>query len=242
MLKDESAQNDFMGGWIVDTETPTAYSWMLAFDGGAVEGSGYKFLAPNNINAFKFLRELSEKQCAWQAVETDPVTAFAAREALFITTSLDTLPTVARAFASANNTDTWEVTAFPGETQDAFSVYGSSYVILKSTNDEQLAAWLFTRWLMEKEQDARWVETTHLFPLRTSTVELLADYQKTHPQWAEAVALLPQGQMQPQLASWRRVKIMLGDGFAHMYRVNLPSGQVPAILAQMQSTANDLSK
>ncbi|HQV63019.1 MAG TPA: hypothetical protein PKV19_03390, partial [Anaerolineales bacterium] len=39
MLKDESAQNDFMGGWIVDTETPTAYSWMLAFDGGAVEGS-----------------------------------------------------------------------------------------------------------------------------------------------------------------------------------------------------------
>ena len=101
---------------------------------------------------------------------------------------------------------------------------------------------MFTRWLMEKEQDARWVETTHFFPLRTSTIELLADYQKTHPQWAEAVALLPQGQMQPQLASWRRVKIMLGDGFAHMYRVNLPSGQVPAILAQMQSTANDLSK
>lgn len=242
MLKDASAQNDFMGGWIVDTEHPTAYSWMLAFDGGAVEGSGYKFLAPNNINAFKFLRELSEKQCAWQAVETDPVTAFATREALFITTSLDALPTVARAFASANNTDTWEVTAFPGETQDAFAVYGSSYVILKSTNEEQFAAWMFTRWLMEKEQDARWVETTHLFPLRTSTIELLADYQKTHPQWAEAVALLPQGQMQPQLASWRRVKIMLGDGFAHMYRVNLPSGQVPAILAQMQSTANDLSK
>ena len=242
MLKDESAQNDFMGGWIVNTEHPTAYSWMLAFDGGAVEGSGYKFLAPNNINAFKFLRELSEKQCAWQAVETDPVTAFATREALFITTSLDALPTVARAFASANNTDTWEVTAFPGETQDAFAVYGSSYVILKSTNEEQFAAWMFTRWLMEKEQDARWVETTHFFPLRTSTIELLADYQKTHPQWAEAVALLPQGQMQPQLASWRRVKIMLGDGFAHMYRVNLPSGQVPAILAQMQSTANDLSK
>jgi len=242
MLKDESAQNDFMGGWIVDTEHPTAYSWMLAFEGGAVEGSGYKFLAPNNINAFKFLRELSEKQCAWQAVETDPVTAFATREALFITTSLDALPTVARAFASANNTDTWEVTAFPGETQDAFAVYGSSYVILKSTNEEQFAAWMFTRWLMEKEQDARWVETTHFFPLRTSTIELLADYQKTHPQWAEAVALLPQGQMQPQLASWRRVKIMLGDGFAHMYRVNLPSGQVPAILAQMQSTANDLSK
>ena len=242
MLKDESAQNDFMGGWIVDTESPTAYAWLLAFEGGVMEENNYRFLTPNNIDAFKFLRELSDSQCAWQVVKTNPITAFAAREALFVTASLEDLPTVARAFAGANNTDTWEVTAFPGETQDAFAVYGSSYVILKSTNEEQFAAWMFTRWLMEKEQDARWVETTHLFPLRTSTVELLADYQKTHPQWAEAVALLPQGQMQPQLASWRRVKIMLGDGFAHMYRVNLPSGQVPAILAQMQSTANDLSK
>ena len=35
---------------------------------------------------------------------------------------------------------------------------------------------------------------------------------------------------------------MLGDGFAHMYRVNVASGQVAAILAQMESTAKDLSK
>ncbi|MBI5963310.1 MAG: extracellular solute-binding protein [Chloroflexi bacterium] len=242
MLKDESAQNDFMGGWIVDTEPTTAYSWLLAFGGGVLESGNYRFLAPNNIDALTFLRELSESQCAWQAVETDPITAFATREALFITASMDILPTVARAFASANNTDEWNVTAFPGGNKDAFAVYGSSYIVLKSTDEKQLAAWLFARWLMEKEQDKRWVETTHLFPLRTSTLDLLADYKKTHPQWAEAITLLPQGEIQPQLASWRRVKIMLGDGFAHMYRVNLPSGQVALVLAQMQSTANDLSK
>lgn len=207
-----------------------------------MEENNYRFLTPNNIDAFKFLRELSDSQCAWQVMETNPITAFAAREALFVTASLEDLPTVARAFAGANNTDTWEVTAFPGETRDAFAVYGSSYVILKSTDAEQLAAWLFARWLMDKEQDARWVETTHLFPLRTSTLDLLTDYQTTYPQWLEAVMLLPQGEIQPQLASWRKVKIMLGDGFAHMYRVNMSSGQVPAVLAQMQSTANDLSK
>ena len=242
MLKDESAQNDFMGGWIVDTEPVTAYAWLLAFEGGVLEGSDYRFLTPNNIDALKFLRELSEKQCAWQTVETDPVSAFAAREALFITASLEDLPTVARAFASANNTDTWDVTAFPGENQDALAVYGSSYVILKSTGEEQLAAWLFARWLMDNEQDARWVETTHRFPLHTSTLDLLADYKKTHPQWAQAIALLPQGEMQPQVASWRKVKIMFGDGFTHMYKYSLPSGQVAAILAQMESTAKDLSK
>ena len=161
---------------------------------------------------------------------------------MFITASLEDLPDVARAFASAKNTDTWKVISFPGANEDALVVYGSSYVILKSTDEKQLAAWLFVRWLLDNEQDARWVEATHLFPIRTSTVDLLGDYEKTHPQWAQAIKLLPQGEIQPQLASWRQVKIMLGDGFTHMYRVNVPSGQVPAILAQMESIARDLEK
>jgi ABC-type glycerol-3-phosphate transport system substrate-binding protein len=242
MLKDELPQNDFMGGWYVDTEPMTAYAWLLAFEGGVLEGSNYRFLTPHNIEAFRFLRELSEATCSWQAADVKPIDAFANREAMFITASLADLPDVARAFASAKNTDTWKVIPFPGANEDALVVYGSSYAILNSTPEKQLAAWLFARWLLDNKQDARWVEATHLFPIRTSTVDLLGDYEKTHPQWAQAVKLLPKGEIQPQLASWREVKTMLGDGFEHMYRVNIPSGQVPAILAQMQNTANDLSK
>ena len=155
---------------------------------------------------------------------------------------MEDLPSVARAFAAANNRDKWKVIAFPGANDDTLVVYGSSYVVFNSTAEEQLASWLFIRWLLDNEQDARWVETTHLFPLRTSTLDLLGDYEKTHPQWAEAMALLPHGEIQPQLASWRKVKVMLGDGFSHMYRVNVSSGQVAAILAQMEATSRELSK
>jgi len=242
MLKDEVPQNDFMGGWYVDTGPMTAYAWLLAFEGGVLDGSDYRFLTPNNIEALRFLRELSEATCAWQTADGDSITAFANREAMFITASLEDLPGVARAFASAKNTDDWKVISFPGANEDALVVYGSSYVILRSTGEKQLAAWLFARWLLDNEQDARLVEATHLFPIRTSTVDLLGDYVKTHPQWAQAIQLLPQGEIQPQLASWRQVKIMLGDGFTHMYRVNVPSGQVPAILAQMESIASGLGE
>jgi ABC-type glycerol-3-phosphate transport system substrate-binding protein len=242
MLSDEFAENDALGGWLVNTDSMTAYSWMLAFGGGVLEGGNYRFLTPNNIDAYKFLRELSETSCAWQSASVDSVTSFANREALFITASLTDLPSVARAIAGANSTDKWSVMPFPGEDNGALTVYGSSYVILDSTDEEQLAAWLFVRWLTDNKQDARWVETTHLFPLHTSTIELLGDYEKTHPQWKQAVDLLPQGELQPQLASWRTVKIMLGDGFTHMYRVNIPSGQVAAILAQMETMSKDLSK
>jgi ABC-type glycerol-3-phosphate transport system substrate-binding protein len=242
MLTDTFAENDALGGWLVNTDSMTAYAWMRAFGGGVLEEGNYRFLTPNNIDAFKFLRELSETSCTWQSTSADPLTAFANREALFITASLTDLSGIARAFASANSTDKWSVMLFPGEDKGVMPVYGSSYVILDTTDEEQLAAWLFVRWLVDNKQDARWVEATHLFPLHTSTIELLGDYEKTHPQWKQAVDLLPQGELQPQLASWRTVKIMLGDGFAHMYRVNTPSGQVAAILAQMETMSKDLSK
>ena len=242
MLTDEFAENDALGGWLVNTDSITAYSWLIAFGGGVVESGNYHYLTPNNINAFKFLRELSETSCAWQSTTADPVTFFANREALFITANLTDLPGVTRAFAAANSTDQWKVMPFPDGNNGVMAVYGSSYVILNTTDQEQLAAWLFVRWLTEETQDARWVEATHLFPLHTSTLELLGDYEKTHPQWKQAADLLPEGKLQPQLASWRTVKIMLGDGFNHMYRVNTPSGQVAAILAQMETMSKDLSK
>ncbi len=242
MLNDADPRNDFLGGWLVDTGAMTAYGWMIAFDGGVLEEGNYRFLEPGNVEAFKFLRELSESHCAWHIAGVDALSAFAKREALFIAADLHDLPFVARAIAAENSTDQWRVIPFPGKNNTAMPVYGSSYVVLKTGNAEMLATWLFVRWLLENEQDARWAETTHLFPLRASTLDLLRDYEKTHPQWRQAVDLIPQGTMQPQLASWRTVKIMLGDGFAHMYRVNVSSGQVAAILARMEATARELSE
>ena len=241
MRKDAFAENDAMGGWIVNTEPMTAYSWMLAFGGGVLEEGNYRFLSPENIDAFKYLRQLSEFNCAWQGA-VDPITSFAKREALFITVSLQDLPNVTRAFAGVDNRDKWKVFPFPNNGDGIIVVHGSSYVILKSTDEEQMAAWQFVKWLLDNEQDARWVEATHNFPLRDSTLSLLGDYESTHPQWKQAVDLIPLGEMQPQVGSWRTVKVMLGDGFDHMYRVNVSSGQVAAILAQMESTAKELNK
>jgi multiple sugar transport system substrate-binding protein len=242
MLTDSDPRNDFLGGWLVNTDTMTAYGWMTAFGGGVLDEDNYRFLAPGNVNAFRFLRELSEESCSWRVADANPHVAFANREALFITANLHDLPFVARTLAAENNTDKWQAIPFPGKEKNTLPIYGSSYVVLKSGDAEMLATWLFVRWLLDNEQDARWVETTHLFPLRESTLDLLGGYERTHPQWRQAVDLIPFGEMQPQLGSWRRVKIMLGDGFEHMYRVNVSSGQVAAILAQMESMARELSE
>ncbi len=243
MLTDSDKTNDGQGGWLVDDSTPVFLSWMDAFGGGVQADSNYSFLNPKNLAALTYVKQLYDQGCAWTAQpDADLPAAFAARKALFATAALEDLPDYSRAMAAANNTDDWTVMAFPGQSRSAFDVYGASYVILKSTPEQQLASWLFIRWLLAAENQKKWVEVNGMFPLRTSALSLLGDYQKTHPQWAQAVALLPLAQTEPQLASWRQVRIMIGDGFDAMFRSNTPAGRVAEILAIMQNTARDLNK
>ncbi|RPJ26921.1 MAG: extracellular solute-binding protein [Chloroflexi bacterium] len=247
LAADEDPNNDALGGWLVDTHAMTPLSWMLAFGGGVQEEAGYRFLTPGNIAAFRFVKLLQQKSCAWVASSDLTVAErFAARQALFVTASLEDLPDQSRAFSAANNPDEWTVLKFPGAEREALIVYGSSFIMFESDDATQLAAWLFMRWMLSPENQARWVQSTGLFPLRDSTMQQLADYSGSHPQWAEAVRLLPQGETTPQLASWRLVRVMLEDGFRDLFDTirhpDLTEGHVPLLLRQMEATAEDLNQ
>jgi multiple sugar transport system substrate-binding protein len=242
MRSDANPQNDGQGGWLIDTQPMTGLSWLLAFGGGAQESNGFRFLTPENIQATRFTKELEEKGCAWKTQNITPLSKFVDRSALFATASLEDLPDLARAFASAGSTDKWTVLPFPGPADNAMVVYGSSYILLNSDDPDQLAAWLFVRWLLSPENQADWVNSVGYFPLQASTMSLLADYAAGHPQWAEAVNLLPQGRTTPELAAWRTVRVALGEGFNFMFRVDTPVGQVPVILAQLDALVTDLNK
>ncbi|HEX5808753.1 MAG TPA: extracellular solute-binding protein [Anaerolineales bacterium] len=244
---DADTGNDALGGWLIDTHAMTPLSWMIAFGGGAQEGEGYRFLTPGNIAAFRFVKVLQQKNCAWVPSRDMPIfDRFAGRQALFATAALEDLPDVARAFSAAGSADEWTVLKFPGEETDALVVYGSSYIMLESDDVTQLASWLFMRWMLAPENQARWVQSTGLFPLREATLQLLAEYSASHPQWAEAVQYLSEGKTTPQLASWRLVRVMLEDGFRDMFDTirhpDLTDGQVPLILRQMDETAEDLNE
>ena len=236
------SKDDALGGWYVDADPMTPLSWMLAFGGGAQEGESYRFLTPGNIEAFRFVKTLFEAGCAWQSASAIPTDEFAARHALFISGSLEDFSAQSRALNTLASADQWTVLPFPGKASETVVVYGSSFIMLPSTEAEQLATWLFVRWMLSPENQADWVQTTGLFPLRNSTMTRVADYAATHPQWVDAVKLLPYGQGTPQLASWRQIRVALGDGFDFMFRINLPVGQVATILAQLDTAVKDLTK
>jgi ABC-type glycerol-3-phosphate transport system substrate-binding protein len=245
--QDDDEDNDALGGWLIDAHPVTPLSWMLAFDGGVQEEEGYRILTSDNIDAFKFLKVLQQDGCAWVPSNEGVVyDRFAARRALFATASLEEFVDQARAFSAVGNNDEWIVLPFPGQDKAAFVVYGSSFVMFESDEVTQLAGWLFINWMLSAENQARWVQSTNLFPIRSSTMDLLASYAASHPQWRQAVALLPTGETTPKLSSWRIVKIMMEDAFRDMFDTirhpDLTDGQVPLILRQMEETAEELNR
>jgi hypothetical protein len=96
--------------------------------------------------------------------------------------------------------------------------------------------------MLSPDRQARWVQTTGMFPLRSLTLNLVADYATAHPQWVGAVKALPSAQGTPRYASWRLIRLVLGDGFNYTFRFNVPAGETAGILADMDRTVQDLVK
>jgi ABC-type glycerol-3-phosphate transport system substrate-binding protein len=244
-LKDNNLQNDSYGGWIVDTDWQTSYSWLLAFDGSVADGDSYGFRTDPNLAALQFLKGLYDKHCAWLPIE--PATfnsfdSFARRTALFVSGDLAGLSQAADSMARFKNDDEWEVIPFPGSQKRVLVDYGPSYSLLKSTPEKQLAGWVFARWLLSPENQAQWVEATGLLPLRSSVLNLVGPFRAAHPQWDEAAGDLDLAEGVPQLASWRKVRYVLEDGMTAIFQANIPVNQLPSMLAEMDAMAQEISK
>jgi len=239
--KDDDLENDGKGGWIVDSQDLSALSWLYAFGGTPLADDGYEFVSSENITAFRSLKGLYDDGCAWLSTATTPYDQFAGRSALFITASMEEFNDITRAFAEAGSQDEWQVIPFPGDVDSTVVVYGASYAVLATEDAEALASWLFVKWLLAPPQQAKWVKSTGLFPLRISTLAELSDYEKSNPHWGQAVDLIERAEIQPQLASWRQMRHVLGDGWEYIYRYNTQEGSVSAILALMNQTASELN-
>jgi ABC-type glycerol-3-phosphate transport system substrate-binding protein len=240
---DQDETNDGYGGWVLDNPTVdinapwTAYAWLRAFGGDVYADGQYTFSSPTNQFALDSLAELRGDGCAWLSTAAGNAEALANRRALFAAGSLDGLAEQRLAFAGSP--DLWTVIAFPGK-NPAIVVYGPDYVILKSSEAHQLAAWLFVRWMLSPENQARWTRETGLFPLRSSAIEMLSNIRSANPQWAAAVDLLPLAKIYPQAASWRTARLVLGDGFFALFQLGTSSDGGAQVLDEMDTTLQDL--
>ena len=235
-------KGDGTGGWFINTSPASVLSWVYAFGGDVTTNEdSYDFDTPEASAAFEFLYDLKDTGCAWQPGTLYPNDDFATRRGLFYTSSVVGIPIQQDAFEIAGNEDEWIPIPFPGlGGTSVITVYGPSYVILSSTPKEQLAAWLFIKYMLEPINQAVLVEADGSFPISRSTVSLLRSNASVNSQWFAAVELLDYGKFEPRYLSWSKVRAALQDAAGILFTINFDSAEMADLLEQLQSTAEEL--
>jgi ABC-type glycerol-3-phosphate transport system substrate-binding protein len=240
--QDKDLTNDGYGGLALDVSSSwqTPYSW-LAVSGGQVFVDGeFHFNTPENIAALEYVSKLREDGCAWLSTSASNYEYLAARRALFITGNLNNIAEQKAAFATAASMDEWSVLPFPGQ-KPGIVAYGPDYAVLKSSPAQQLAAWLFIHWMLEPQNQARWARETGMFPVRTSSIDLLKSERSSNPQWSAALDLIPQAKTYPQTAQWGVASHIMADGFM-AYFSSFPNATLKGVLGVMDKTVEELNK
>jgi multiple sugar transport system substrate-binding protein len=168
-------------------------SFLFGMGGDITNKAGTEFVFDDEegLATLVFLRLLATHDCATLTDDTATrIGDFGEGRTLFLIASVHQLADTWAAVDQGAGFG-WSVSPVPHSTdQPRMNVFGPSLSILKTAPENQLAAWLFTRWLSEPTQQAKWAASTGYLPTRRSSAELLTDYLATHPNYAKALGYL----------------------------------------------------
>ena len=175
-LDNKDNNNEELGGYITNMDPLTTLSWMLAFEAGIpdLDFEDYSFNSDEMIDMFTFQHSLFDEGCAWNSRLPEPYDYFANRQALFYSGTLQDLTTQAQTSRRMGNPDQWIILPFPGPNgSQTVLTYGPSFGILAASSEEQLAAWLFIRWLAVPRNQVDLVESTNALPVSQTAIQML---------------------------------------------------------------------
>lgn len=228
-------------GYLFTIDYASSLAWLGAFgwDGPSGEAD-YAFDGPATEDAFRFLRSLYDDGCLTVVTERSPEPDFARQGALFIDGSAAGIAHQQAAFQRAANSGPWTVTAYPGD-EPVISAYGPVYVIFASDTEQELAAWLFLKWLSQPENMAALSRASGLYPVRAAAAVLAGEEgQGSLPQWRAGLELLPGAAPEPGLKSWGLVRWALEDATTQVFR-NYGRDEVPVAIELLIDTAEELA-
>lgn len=242
--RDEDASNDGTGGWVVNTSPASMLGWLYAFGGEALAPGDdrYRFNTSQAEEMVAFLNDMLDSACAWESDGPYTETEFATRKALFRSAPLADHPYQNAEMDRAGNADLWSVIPFPSpEERQVITVYGPALALFQGSPEEELAAWLLIKWLVEPEQQSRIIPAGSSLPLRISARERLGEYAAANPQWSQALDLLDGARPEPNLASWSVVRWVVSDVGTQIFRYYFTLDRTQATLELMDETANELN-
>jgi ABC-type glycerol-3-phosphate transport system substrate-binding protein len=112
-------------------------------------------------------------------------------------------------------------------------------MVTADTPENQMAAWLFARYLLSPEVQAKLVQSGFSLPVRSSTMDLLGDFANRYPQWAQAVEMMDIARPVPISSDWGIGQWVLQDGFYRLLQGE--RDDLPTILEDVDVLVSELA-
>jgi ABC-type glycerol-3-phosphate transport system substrate-binding protein len=210
---DANPDNDGTGGMVFFPDASQMIPWIWAFGGEILtaDGTAYDLNNQAAVDAAAFLNDLVVSGCTL-TTPSFPNPEFAGRLALFASSSTAGIPFQASAMTDAGNTDTWGAIAFPGPSGDKFvNAFGQMVGVVKTNPDQDLASWIFLKYLTSPETQSTWIGYTGYFPSQSGVD--VGTRATDDPIWGGALALMDLGKAEPNLAAHGAVRGAIKDAF-----------------------------
>ena len=166
-------------GYPLDTGTSHFESFVAAH-GGAIfdsEAGEYIFASDEVVATMETFTRMLENNCAYLFADRYQNTGdFSIGVTPFATGSSAGIPFITSDAATAEMTDEWVVTAFPGAdgVGPTIQLFVPSQAILTATPEKEVATWLFVKFLAGAEAQLAWSGATGYFSIRND-IEVTAD-------------------------------------------------------------------
>jgi len=163
-------------GYPITTDASAFESFVASFGGKIFDGTEYQFTSEPVIQVLTLYKELYDSGCAYIPAERfSEQTDLALGLTPFNATSTAGFTFVYQAFVDAGSEDPQiGVSTFPHtEGNEIIQVFVPSILMVPSTPEQQLASWIFLKFLTEAESGAQWSGGTGYFNPSVSAGEML---------------------------------------------------------------------
>ncbi|KAB2905273.1 MAG: extracellular solute-binding protein [Anaerolineae bacterium] len=215
---------------------------MVASHGGSIFVDGqYNFTSPEVIATFEFYKDLYDSGCAYlpdsQFGNTDD---FAIGKNPMALGSTAGLPFIQGGMDAAGYVADWVVTTTPWtEGNRTLQIYVPSIIMVPSTPEQELASWLFLKFLSGVDQQVAWTTATSYFPMNLDATAGLADFVAENPRFGEAFALLNDPEVTlyfaPQQLSYGAIRGLVSEALAD---VTSNGRDVMEVAEELEAEAN----
>ncbi len=214
-----SAHDKKAGTWGVafDGSSLSVSAWIASLGGSLLDKTGQLSLASPETNAaLTALNDLRRDGCLLCSYEPGAARQELASEKIpFVFGSSSELNSYREAILNPKTNKprfAWDVAPFPFVTSEpAVMVEGLTMGILRTSPNQQLAAWLLVKWFLEPQNDASWVLATGSLPLHRSALESseLKQYVEEHPQYLTAARLVAYAHTEPAVSVMPMVRSLM---------------------------------